>query len=140
MQRSAIRPGSVFASLLLAVLTVSVFARSQNTGPASTLQRFHESILRRDIGMMQRVLVQPADARSARVLVGNVEFLVRRGIKPKLGAVEQRGTQAIAPVAYVDARNVAVAFVPFAMVRGSAGWEIDADQTLALAGQVGAPF
>lgn len=138
MQRSAIRPGSVFASLLLAVLTVSVFARSQNTGPASTLQRFHESILRRDLGMMQRVLAQPAETDAARMLVSNVELLVRRGTRPRLGSVEQVGAQAVAPVAYVDGRNVAVAVVPFALVRRQAGWEIDAEQTLALAIRVGA--
>jgi hypothetical protein len=128
--------GSLLASALLAVLTVSVFAVSQNRGPESAVTRFEESVVRQDAQMLEGSLLQPPEHPDSQFLVAYVLRL--RRLNPSVRYVNQtkRGIQGQVVALYTAPTGRPMAFVPFVLRKVGASWRVDATETVRILRQM----
>lgn len=130
------RAGSLLASALLAALTVSVFAVSQNRGPESAVTRFQESVVRQDSSMLEGSLLQPPSHPDSQALVAYV--LQLRRLNPSVSYVNQtkRGIEGQVVALYTAPTGRPIAFVPFVVRKAGVSWRVDATATVRILRQM----
>lgn len=128
--------GSIVASVILATLTVSVFAVSQNRGPESAVTRFQESVVRNDPAMLEGSLLQPPGHPDAQALVSYVGRL--RRLNPTVRYVNQtkRGRTGQVVAVYIAPTGRPIAFVPFVVAKSGTAWRVDATETVRILRQL----
>jgi len=123
------RVSNLLAASVLVALTVAVFAASRNTGPESSIRRFHLALLNRREADFYTVVLPPKTPPGATV-AAETEFLLRRGARVRLGAIEKRPPRATVEVAYIFDNGVYAR--RFALVRQRGTWMLDLDETARL--------
>ena len=115
----------------MAILTISVFASAQFSGPESALQIYHVAVLNKDGDRLSAVVLQAPESRSARELQARVANLMRVSEGIRVAAIEREGRSAIVTMGYYSP-ELGQAFVMFYMVKPLADWQIDTERTMAL--------
>lgn len=126
---SKINQAGIFAALLLVGLTVTVFARNQQTGPEGALTRFFSSIAANDAkGALAASGGQPTIEFT---LVGNaVSNLFRAGASYQVLEIRRMGSQAFATVQFAFPRRVETTV--WALRRVNKTWYVDLPASLRL--------
>lgn len=123
--------GSWLAAGCLAVLTLSVFWVSRDTGPESTVRRFHQSLLSGDAAGVSEVLMNGGDGAGTE-LASAVSFLLRQTSQVSLGRVRSSGRTATVDVVYVTRPSGGVVTVRYVVSKPGLRWRVDALGTLRL--------
>lgn len=123
------RASNILAAGALVTLTLAVFAASRNTGPESSIRRFHLALLNQHEAEFYEVVLPPRTPAGATV-AAETEFLLRRGARVRLGAIEKRPPRAIVEVAYIFDNGVYAR--RFALLRQRGTWMLDLDETARL--------
>lgn len=136
MARRWAKEGAILASVLLATLTVSVFAVSQNRGPVSAITRFHEAVSRNDADMLADALVQPPDHPACQALRQYVARLQQ--LNPSVSFVneEKLGRESQVVALYTAPTGRPLAFIPFSLRKYSSTWKVDAVSTVSILRQM----
>ncbi|MCB0826335.1 MAG: hypothetical protein KDC26_09110 [Armatimonadetes bacterium] len=128
---------SVVSAGVLSVLTLATFAYSRDRGPESSVRRFHQAIVSRDLKELERVTVKDkSDALN--YLVQSVDGMIQRSDAVVLDRVEQSGRDAYIDVKYRFPMNRGIFTLRYVVVLDGRRWKIDARQTLALREQMNA--
>lgn len=114
----------------MAILTISVFASAQFSGPESALQLYHVAVLNNDGDRLSAVVLQDPESGSARELLAHVSNLMRVSEGLRVVSIERKGRNAIVTMSYIS--QFGQAFVPFYMVKPLAKWQIDTELTITL--------
>ncbi|MCE9557746.1 MAG: hypothetical protein K8R88_02225 [Armatimonadetes bacterium] len=115
------------ASLLLAAITLAVFATSANAGPESRVRSLIESAQQSNPKRFQELLTNPWDPAASESLF---QFLIRtRGIPYQIVKSQIDGGQAYVVVNFLppgggQATNI------FVLQRGKSGWKVNPYQTV----------
>ncbi|MCC6403362.1 MAG: hypothetical protein IT207_05075 [Fimbriimonadaceae bacterium] len=136
MPRKPGQIGSILASVLLAGLTVSVFAVSQNRGPVSAITRYHEAIARKDGEMLEASLLQPPDHPACQALTQYVSRLQQLNPSVRFVNEEKRGRQGQIVALYTAPTGRPLAFIPFSLVKVGGAWRVDAVATVSILRQM----
>lgn len=115
----------------MAILTISVFASAQFSGPESALQLYHVAVLSNDGDRLSAVVLQDPESGSARELQVRVFNLMGVSEGIRVVSIERKGRSAIVTMGYFSA-GFGQAFVPFYMVKPLSKWQIDTELTIAL--------
>lgn len=143
MAGSARWSSSVVASILLTLLTVTVFALSRNQGPESAIQRYHESLYRLgfqkaldqiangnatgDAAEIRMSTVQSAQDAATTAFHRDIAQLLSQSKSVRTAQVHRSGRIAFLDVVY--ANNQGVMTIRYAMQKGPNGWQIDTVET-----------
>lgn len=122
---------------MLSVLTLATFAYSRDRGPESSVRRFHQAIINRDIKELDRLTVKD-DSEALNYLVQSVDGMIQRSDAVVLDRVEQSGRDAYIDVKYRFATSRGIFTLRYVVVLDENRWKIDARQTLALREQMNA--
>lgn len=128
--------GSILASVLLAGLTVSVFAVSQNRGPVSAITRYHEAITRKDGEMLEAALLQPPDHPACQALTQYVGRLQQLNPSVRFVNEEKRGKEGQIVALYTAPTGRPLAFIPFSLDKVGGAWKVDAVTTVSILRQM----
>lgn len=118
---------NIVAAGVLALLTITLFAVSRNSGPESSIRQFHEAIARRDSARLARVSSPPRTIKGSQVAI-LIEQLIRQGAQVRFGSVEKKPPDSVVEVAYLlrDGRTWALRMF---LTRVNGVWKIDLDET-----------
>ena len=130
------RTQGLIASGLMAILVLSVFARSAYTGPESTLYQLHNGVLEGDYEAVKDTLLQDPRTAPAQNLILLIQRIFSGGAQIKEMRVGHAGRDAVVEVIYVS-RALGVVGVRFYLQKPRSRWLVDADRTggLAIEGQ-----
>lgn len=118
----------IIAAGLLSILTVSVFARAQYSGPESAVIKYHVALGRRDMAGIQAVVLQDQSVDSVKSLNQQMIALLSTVEDYGVSAVNHMGREATVDVVYSSNRFGTV-LVRFTLVKPRDEWELDADRT-----------
>ncbi|BBO23321.1 MAG: hypothetical protein AMXMBFR19_05480 [Chthonomonadaceae bacterium] len=118
------------ASIVLAGLTLAVFATLQDYGPESAVRRFHEAALNGDSRAMGRVVTSDSSEGAVSLLASRVLELARSGGRYQLLGIERGPGSARAEVAYVFPYRGLVISMLWSVRKEGRSWRVDADETL----------
>ncbi|MBA4294202.1 hypothetical protein C0431_14665 [bacterium] len=122
--------GSYGAAAVLSVLTLAVFAYSKDTGPESTVRRYHQSIIDGEISDLSKVTIGTDGAQEQLRLI--VTGALRQSEGVTLGRVRQDGREAYADVVYVLPGGRGMTTLRFMVRKPNLKWKIDSEGTLRL--------
>lgn len=122
---------SALASILLAALTITVFALAQNRGPQTAVQRFHEAIARRDEPALRAVTLPPTASDDAIALREYVASILQYRPNVQVVRVLSRGRRAVVQVVYTSP-SLGIVTIPFSLSKPQAIWLVDSYQTTGL--------
>lgn len=120
---------SLVSSGALALLTLSVFSASLNTGPASSVTRFNEAILRRDQTTLRNVTAGPLDSQSMQILQSWVVGRMDQQARFEVTRVYRKGDKALVYGLYKSPRYNVASWI-FATRRYGRTWLVEPDETL----------
>ena len=121
------RMQGIAASMVLAALTLSVFATSANAGPESRVRGLIEAAQQSSPKRFQELLTNPWDPTASEALF---QFLIRtKGIPYQIVKSQIDGGQAYVVVNFLppgggQATNI------FVLQRGKSGWKVNPFQTV----------
>ncbi|MDI9636684.1 hypothetical protein QPK87_09710 [Kamptonema cortianum] len=126
------RKDRVFAlvcAVLLSALTLSVFAYSIDSGPASTVRRYHVALFE---GNRQNVAEIEFDGmeRDSAILQRYVVELLRQSQSVQLGRVQKDGRVAYVDVTYALPRSGNISAIRFVVRKPNHRWRIHSRDTL----------
>ena len=118
----------ILTPLLLAALTLTVFAKLQDFGPESTLRRFHQAAIRGDVPTIDATTAEGANSPFVQALAQGIRSYAETGapIQP-LGMMRGPG-EAICEVAYADRQSGMSVHLWVLKLRGRT-WKINAEAT-----------
>jgi len=131
MAKAQIRPGSIVAAILLASLTLGVFAVQANSGPENTVRRFHDGVLRNNPREVAAFLVQPIEDYAPQVLVRRVQSLAQLGASMDVTRIVRQQNRAIVDVRYT-LRNRQIITMLWVTQLDHGVWKVNAADTLAI--------
>ena len=122
----------IIAAGLLSILTVSVFARAQYSGPESAVLRYHLALSRADAAGVKEIVLQDQETNSARSLNERMIALLSSAPEYNVAGVTHNGREASVDVVYFS-RRYGTVFVRFTLVKPRDEWQLDAERTLGTA-------
>ena len=131
-----VRTQGILAAGAMAILTLSVFVRSQYSGPETSVNIFHLGISQNDPKLVQSVVLQDIRSAPAQNLLTRVHDLIQVSDELNIRRVNHSNRRANVLVEYKSARY-GVYLAEFYLQKPRGQWMIDADSTLGV--MVGAP-
>lgn len=107
-----------------------MFAYSKDTGPESTVRRYHQSIIDGDISDLTKVTIGSDGAQEQLRMI--VTGALRQSEGVTLGRVRQDGREAYADVVYVLPGGRGMTTLRFMVRKPNLKWKIDSEGTLRL--------
>ena len=129
VQRS--QTSGVIVAIALSMLTLSVFGLQQNAGPQSTLNKFHQAVIRNSEPEIMSLIVQPMDANAARTLVLKLWSANQQGAQMRIGRTVIERRRAFVSVIYQYPNGLTEETV-WVLNRSRGGWKVNPFETLAL--------
>ncbi len=124
----------LFASIILAALTLGVFSRLQDYGPESAIRRFNQAIVHVDPDDMQKVTLANTHKAELRYLVVNLENWYQQGAYMRVAEMERTSDEVRAAVLYTFPgsqtypKGTQRAMI-WVVVRKGKAWFVDANKT-----------
>ena len=130
MLRAKVRPESWFAAAILAVLTITVFERLRDFGPASAVRRFHAAVYRGEIHEIEAVTVEPRTNPKEHQLELNVlTDLANSNLHYEVARMDLAGNEVRAAVLYYGGTG-SLHPVVFGLERDGQSWKVSAERTI----------
>ncbi len=138
-----VRHESWFAAAVLAVLTITVFERLRDYGPASAVRRFHAAVYSGDKAELTDVTLEPETNPHVRLLEINVlQDLEASKLHYEVARMDLAGREVRAAVIYYGGRqpfgNVIIHPVVFVLERVGSTWRVNAERTIFVQQQLAA--
>jgi hypothetical protein len=125
----------IFASVLLALLTISVFYVLQDYGPESAIRKYNEAVLNGDVFAIDQISAQSSDTDDGQWLKAQVQFFLSKGGRLRLDRLVRQPTADIAQVEYVFREPPAIGFF-FVVTKDNHVWRVNPQATHAVIDQV----
>ncbi|MCA0359632.1 MAG: hypothetical protein LCH41_01125 [Armatimonadetes bacterium] len=123
--------GTWLAAAVLVVLVLAVFFVSRDTGPESTVRRYHQALANADT-TGTRALQTDDSQLAGPLLDSNVRRLIVESQEIQLGRVRREGRTAYVDVVYRIPQSGSMMAVRYVVEKPGLRWRIDAPETLSL--------
>jgi len=120
---------AIVSSSVLAVLTLAVFFASLNKGPASSVTRFNEAIVRRDLKTLRAVTLGDLNSPTMQILEQHIISRMDPQATFEVIRVERKNGHAYVHAVYKSPRYNVSSWI-FATKRYETTWLVDPDLTL----------
>lgn len=128
MEKARAKRSSIIVAAILAILTLSVFAFSRQSGPESAIRAYHESLMRQDTdGSLNLMAVGDREASLRLVSLGRQLVANCRGATASQVITEGRNGKV--QVVY-ECGASGMYIIPFALNNDSVRWRILPSETL----------
>ena len=134
MPSTGVGVGSL-ASVLLALLTTSVFFVLQDYGPESAIRKYNEAVLEGDNLALNQISSQTSDTPDGQWLQAQVHAFLAAGGRLRLEQMQRQPTTDLAEVEYVLRDPPAVRFL-FVVTKENHVWRVNPQATHAVFDQV----
>jgi hypothetical protein len=121
----------ILASVLLALLTLSVFYVLQDYGPESAIRKYNEAVLNGDSLALNAISSQPIDSPDGEWLQAQVHSFLAAGGRLRLETIRREPTTDLAEVEYVLPDPPAVPFL-FVVTKDNHVWKVNPSATHAV--------
>jgi len=121
---------TIWSSILLALLTVIVFASEQRKGPESSVRAFQEAVLTNDLATMKALVIQPLGTLSVSQLRAEVLQLRAWGAVARITRTTRIRDHVVVDAQYT-LPNGRLFYLAWVLRREKGIWRVDADQTQA---------
>ncbi|HLK16134.1 MAG TPA: hypothetical protein VKT78_15120 [Fimbriimonadaceae bacterium] len=118
----------LLASILLALLTISVFYVLQDYGPESAVRKYNEGVLTGDLAAVNQISTQPVDPNDADWLRAYVQSFLRTGGRLRLMNMDRTPDRSVAYVEYVEPEPPSIQFL-FVVRKQNHIWRISPTET-----------
>ena len=122
---------SLVSSSALALLTIAVFAMSLNKGPASSVTRFNEAIVKRDFKTLRAVTLGDLNSQGMQIIVRQILDRMDPQAVFQIVRVERKDGYAFVHAVHKSPRYNVSGWI-FATRRYGNTWLVDPDLTLAM--------
>ncbi|MHB8637506.1 MAG: hypothetical protein ACYC96_13640 [Fimbriimonadaceae bacterium] len=125
----------VLASILLALLTISVFYVLQDYGPESAIRKYNEAVQQGDVVALDQISAQPGETLDGQWLAAKVRDLLAAGGRLRLDTMDRQPTTDLAGVEYVLPGQQPVPFL-FVVTKENHAWKVNPEATRKVFNQV----
>lgn len=128
------RMQAIIAAGLVSVLTVSVFVRSQYSGPESAVLRYQLALVQNDAALIGSLVLQGSDSERALYFHQSILVLIAASEVQRIVGVRHMGREAYVDMAYTS-RQSGTILVRFFLSKPVDSWKIDAERTRGVVGR-----
>jgi hypothetical protein len=124
------RLSTIIAPVLLAALTLSVFAKLQYYGPESAFRRFYEAALNGDAKVIDATTKEGSNSPQVWELIRRIQAFAQRGIRPQPLGMEVNAKKAVVGTVYTDPDLRLRVHVYWVLRPQGTSWKLGAEETL----------
>ncbi|HXH62512.1 MAG TPA: hypothetical protein VNI20_14295 [Fimbriimonadaceae bacterium] len=118
----------IVAAGILAILTVSVFAGAQYSGPESAVSRFHYGVATGNADTLRQVCLQSVQSPPAQNLIVQLDWLLKHSTDFRIIQVKRRGTESAVAVLY-ESPLAGTVIIEYFLQKPRGRWLIDVERT-----------